>query len=320
MITVAITGANGFVGRALVRCLAERGINIRALVRDSDSRCTGLSPANVIAVGDMTHVADWRPFLERVDAVVHLAARVHQIHRSESAGLYVRENVEVTRRLVENAAAVSVRHFVFVSSIKVNGERTVERPFTATDAPSPEDAYGRSKLEAETCIRAVAQRGGMRATIIRPPLVHGPGVGANFRRLLQAVHDGIPFPLRSVANHRSMVSVWNLADLIRCVIARPGDPVQTLLVADDESPSTPDLIRRIGKLIQRRVWLAPVPVPILKLLARGLGRQAELARLTDSLVVDSSETRRRLQWTPPLRFDDGLADTVADFVRNAQRG
>jgi nucleoside-diphosphate-sugar epimerase len=309
---VAVTGANGFVGRALIDWLSARRIVVRALVRAIDDRCAKLRSSDVIEIGDMTQVNDWRPMLEGVDAVVHLAARVHRMQISDEQA-YLEENVGVTERLVAHARDAGVAHFVFVSSIKVNGERTTLRPFTAADEPRPQDPYARSKLEAELRLKAL-QGTAMRLTVIRPPLIYGPHVGANFQRLLRAVRSGLPLPLGRVANRRSVVSVWNLADLIASVLTAAGPHAQTLLVADREIPSTVELIRIIADAMGKRARMLPVPVPLLRLCARALGREAEVARLVDSLVVDISPTCAATGWMPPLSLREGVLRTVKSFL------
>lgn len=310
---VAVTGANGFVGRALVDWLSARGIVIRALVRAIDDRCAALRSSDVIEIGDMTQVDDWRPILEGVDAVVHLAARAHRMQISDEQA-YVTENVAVTERLATHARDAGVAHFVFVSSIKVNGERTTRRPFTAADEPHPQDPYARSKLEAELRLRSL-HGNAMRLTVIRPPLIYGPDVGANFQRLLRAVRSGLPLPLGRVVNRRSVVSVWNLADLIASVLTPAGPQAQTLLVADREMPSTVELIRTIADAMDKRAWMLPVPVPLLRSCARVVGREQEVARLVDSLVVDISPTCAATGWMPPLSLREGVVRTVNSFLR-----
>lgn len=317
MQTVAITGANGFVGRVLVGWLAERGLKVRAFVRKIDDRCAAMAHAEVLEIGDMQQVADWMPLLQGADAVVHLAARVHRMKESD-ATRYHSENVEATERLAIGARTAHVPHFLFMSSIKVNGERTTDRPFTVEDAPRPVDAYGLSKLQAEQRLTALSDDA-MRVTVIRPPLVYGPGVGANFHRLLRLVGSGMPLPFGCVENSRSLISVWNLADLIFAALTRPGPPAQTLLTADAAAPSTVELIGAIAHAMDRRVTMLRVPLPLLRSLAVVTGLRSELSRLTDSLVVDSTKTRESLGWTPPLSLQDGIVRTVAAFSGGGKR-
>lgn len=316
MLSVAVTGANGFVGRVLVGWLLTRGIEVRALVRKIDARCDELATAEVVEIGDMTAVSDWQALLEGMDAVVHLAARVHAMNAIDEQ-IYAKENIDVTERLAIGAKAARLSHFVFVSSIKVNGERTFERPFTAFDPPQPQDPYGRSKLEAEIRLRNLTDES-MRLTIIRPPLVYGPGVGANFGRLLALVRSGVPVPLGRVVNKRSIVSVWNLADLIFTTLTSAPASVQTLLVADGEVPSTIELMQAIARAMGVRVRVLPVPLSLLRFFARAIGRHSELSRLTDSLVVDATATRTSLNWSPPLSLQEGLARTVEVYIKGGR--
>jgi nucleoside-diphosphate-sugar epimerase len=318
MTVVAVTGANGFVGRALLEWLSSRGMRTRALVRSKDERCAGLACDELVEIGDMAQIADWRPLVAGANAIIHLAARVHRMNSSDEAA-YERENVAVTERLAAAAVAEHVDHFVFVSSIKVNGEVTGKQPFTARDEPQPKDAYGRSKLQAELRLKAL-RAPGMRLTIVRPPLVYGPGVGANFQRLIKLVRSGIPLPFGSIVNQRSLVSVWNLADSIYAALVQDGPAEQTLLVADNESPSTVELMRGIARAMNRKANIVSVPLPLLRLLARLTGRQADLSRLTDSLRVDTSDTRTALKWNPPFTLAEALSKTInADSQAAAKR-
>jgi UDP-glucose 4-epimerase len=197
-----------------------------------------------------------------------------------------------------------------VSSIKVNGESTIGRAYTRDDEPHPRDAYGWSKWHAEERVREIAKRTGMEAVIVRPPLVYGPGVRANFLRLLRWVDKERPLPLGAIRNSRSLVSVWNLCDLLVRLLERPAAPGRTWMVSDGEDLSTPELIRRIAGAMNRRARLVPVPVGVLDLLGKLTGRHAEVARLCSSLAVDIDQTRRELEWTPPMKVDEAIARTV----------
>jgi len=314
MRTVVVTGANGFVGRTITRHLIAQGFRVRAIVRSEDARCALISGAEIVGVGDMTARSDWRSLLRGASAIVHLAGRVHRMGDLEERA-YFAENVEVTKRLALAARAEQLDHFVFFSSIKVNGERTEDRPFSAEDSPHPQDAYGRSKLAAET--ELLSLDGLSRITIVRPPLVYGPGVGANFQKLMKLVASGIPLPFGRIHNRRSIVNVWNLADLVHAVLGLRDEGKEVLLVSDDEALSTPDLIRRIARSMNRRARLLSAPLPLLNALARVTGRARELSRLTDSLVVDMSRTRASLDWSPPVSLDEGLVRTVKAFSETA---
>jgi len=312
-----VTGASGFLGRELTAELVRRGVHVRAPLRAADRG--ELLPPGVEApvVGDLTAIGDFGPLLEGVDAVMHLAARAHVIDDAgtRNAALYQLNNEELTRRLAEAAQRAGVRRFVFVSSIKAFGEADRGRPFVAGDPPLPEDVYGQSKLAAERALRAACVPGGMEPVIVRPPLVYGPGVRANFLRMMQIVDSGLPLPLASVANRRSMVSTFNLVDfLCRCGDA-PAAAHQTLLVSDGEDLSTPELVRRLARTLGRPARLFRAPVPLLRAFARLVGYGGEMARLTDSLSLNIEASRAGLQWAPPESVDAGLARTVQAFRR-----
>jgi nucleoside-diphosphate-sugar epimerase len=308
---VLITGAGGFVGRTLIASMPP--LQLRAAVRAHPMAALA---GDEIAVGDIDGQTDWSQALAGVDCVVHLAARVHvmkptAMDRSD----FERTNVAGTERLARAAAAAGVKRFIYLSSIKVNGERTLDRAFRADDIPQPQDDYARSKLEAERRLSAIEAASGMAVAIVRPPLVYGAGVRANFLRLLSLAHSGLPIPLASIGNARSMVSVWNLCDFI-CAILRHDEPMRgVFLVADEEAVSVADLVRRLAQIMRRPARLFSMPAAGLRLLAALLGRSSELHRLCDSLVIDLSQTRMRLGWSPPLALDDGLARTAHWYLQ-----
>lgn len=307
--TVMVTGANGFVGRMLVtRLAAAPQFSVRAVAR----RHTSHWPRHVAPVQapDLEDRPDYREGLQDVFCVIHTAARVHvsaETAEKDLANLR-RINVEGTRHLAEQAAAAGVRRLVFVSSIKVNGEKTQPQvPFRASDAPQPQCAYAISKWEAEQALARVAKDTGLEVVVVRPPLVYGPGVKANFRRLMDLVDKGWPLPLAWVDNRRSLVALDNLLDLlIRCV-DHPAAAHRTFLVSDGEDLSTPELIRRIAEALGRPPRLYPVPVNILRGIARLTGHLAEVERLTGSLQVDIQFTCESLGWAPPVSTREGLA-------------
>lgn len=308
---ILVTGASGFIGRALCRALAARGHEVRAAVRwkagvSSDGLAT---VAERIEVADIADETGWPAKLSGIDAVVHLAAIAH---RAADEAAVRRVNVEGTTRLA-HAAAGRVRRIVFLSSVKVHGEDSGERAFSETDTPRPEDAYGRAKLEAERSLHEIAAASGMELVVLRPPLVYGPGVKANFLRLLRWVDSGWPLPLGAVRNRRSLIYVGNLADAIVRAVEHTQTAGATFLVSDADDVSTPDLIRRLARALGRTPRLLPVP-PRWLLLAGGLtGRTDAIRRLIGNLTVDCSAIQTRLGWTPPLTMAHGLAETARWF-------
>jgi len=241
------------------------------------------------------------------------------MHESGSNPLaaYRETNVEGTRRLAEAAAEEGVKRFIFLSSIKVNGERTDMQPFLESDEPRPEDAYGISKLEAEQELTRIASESEMGITVIRPPLVYGPGVKGNFLSLIRAVHKGVPLPLASIMNSRSLVCVENLVSAITTCLGDARAAGQTFLVADGEDLSTPELIRRLAGALGSRLRLYRCPLGLLRIAGTATGSQASIKRLTESLQVDSSKIRRALDWKPALSVEQGLSETARWFVSNA---
>jgi len=303
---VLVTGANGFVGRALCEALAASGRRVKRALRIAQP---GVPDA--VAVGDIGADTDWRSALEGVSSVVHLAARTHVLRETAADSLaeYRRVNLDGTRRLAQQAGRAGVRRLVFVSSIKVNGEVT-ERPFTEDDAPRPEDAYGVSKWEAEQALVRVAGETGLQVAVLRPPLVYGPEVKGNFLRLMGLVARGTPLPLASITNRRSLIYVGNLVDAVIKAIDVPAAAGRAYLVSDGEDVSTPDLVRAIARSLGVAPRLLPCPPAMLRLGAALTGKRAELARLTGSLQADGSRARRELGWQPRLSLAQGLSATA----------
>lgn len=315
--TVAITGATGFVGSALSSKLIALGVKVIPIVR----RTSGL-PGEIVT-GDLGErsAASCQRALSGCDAVVHLAARVHVMHDDDADPLskFRKANVDGTLCLAREAAAAGVRRFVFISSIKVNGETTLlGRPFTADQTPAPSDPYGISKWEAEQRLRPLATETGMEVVIIRPVLVYGPGVKANFLHLMQWLHKGIPLPFGAIHNKRSLVALDNLVDLIVTCIDHPKAANQTFLVSDGEDVSTTELLRKMYRVLGRSARLLPIPARLLVMAATMVGKRAMAQRLCGSLQVDIGKTRELIGWKPTIDVDEGLRQTVAHFLTQAK--
>jgi nucleoside-diphosphate-sugar epimerase len=313
---VLVTGASGFVGRALLDALVARpGVVVTAAVRRETALQAGV---RVCRPGEIGPGTDWSDALAGCDAVAHLAARVHMMRDGSADPLAEcrRVNVIGTLALARQAAAAGVRRFVFVSSIKVNGESTRRgAAFSETDPPAPIDPYGISKAEAEAGLRDVASSTGMEVVVIRPPLVHGPGVKANFLTMTRWLARGLPLPLGAIHdNRRSLVGLDNLVDLIITCLHHPAAANEVFLAGDGEDVSTTDLIRRTAAALGVRARLIPVPIPILAAGARLLGRRDVVQRLCGSLQVDISKARRLLGWSPPVTLDEGLRRAVRPLV------
>jgi nucleoside-diphosphate-sugar epimerase len=307
---VLVTGATGFVGRALCNQLSAIGHTVIPAVRH------GSGLPNEVVTGDIGLSTDWRMALAGCDAVVHLAARVHMMRErsQDPLALYRETNTEAALNLARQAAQAGVKRFVFISTIKVNGEGRDE-PYREADAPAPEDAYAISKWEAEQGLQRIAQETGLEVVILRPPLVYGPGVKANFQRLIQAVARGWPLPFGAVRNRRSLLYLGNFVDAIQVCVEHPAAAGQTFLLDDGEPVSTPQLIRALAAAMGRPARLLPVPPWLLEFTGALLGRRAAVARLTDSLWVDSSAIHSRLGWVPPYTLQQGLDATVAALKR-----
>jgi UDP-glucose 4-epimerase len=314
---VLITGASGFIGRAVVSRLAADGHEVFAGAR---SPLSGL-PAAAIQVRMNTLGSDADPLVDppTIDVVVHAAARVHVMREAsgDPLALFRRVNVDGSLALARQARAAGARRLVYLSSVKVLGESSPPgHPLSEDSEPSPADAYGISKLEAETALGAFCSDTGMELVIIRPPLVYGPGVRANFERLMQAIARRRPLPFgRLNDNRRSFVALENLVDLIATCIDHPAAAGRMFLVSDGEDLSTAALVRRLARALGVRPRLLPVPVGALRFAGVAVGRQDAVQRLCGSLQVDIGAARRALGWKPPRTVDEGLARAAAQFLR-----
>ena len=308
MAKVLVTGAAGFVGVAVCKALRARGDEVIAAVRSG-------AQAGQMNVGDIGPDTDWSTALQGCDAVIHLAARVHVMADREQDPMraYRSVNVDATLNLAAQAMRHGVRRFVFVSSVKVNGEATTDRPFSAADVPMPCDPYGQSKLEAERGLAALAATGCLEVAIVRPPLVYGPGVKANFLNLMRLVERGLPLPFGRVRNARSMVALDNLVDLLIVCTHHARAPGGTFMVSDGADLGIAELAKMIATAMGKTALLLPVPPAWMRLGAALLGKRAVADRLLDSLQVDIGATQATLDWYPLVSQQAAIAESVAYF-------
>src|SRR6266850_1650629 len=306
---ILITGASGFIGAALCRQLLARGHTVRAAVRRLIPPDAVPPELHQILIPDIAAEFDRRALVEGVGTVVHLAAIAHRSNQVERE--IRRVNCDSAVRLAEAAAGI-VGRFIFLSSVKVHGEDSGGGTCVEDDALDPRDSYARSKLEAERALTETTARNGMELVLIRPPLVYGPEVKANFLRLLGWADSGLPLPFASVRNRRSLIYVGNLVDAIARCAEHPAAR-GPFLVSDDETVSTPELVSRITRALERPARLIPVPPALLRAAGMIAGRRDEIQRLIGNLAIDSSKARRLLDWRPPYALDEGLAETARWF-------
>lgn len=307
---IMVSGASGFVGRALCAELIKRGQSVRAAIRAKANM--NIDGCEVTRISEISADTDWTNALSEVSTVIHLAARVHVMRDSAQDPLeeFRRVNVAGTEHLARSAAANGVKRLVYVSSIKVNGEATHGgKKFTESDTPSPQDPYGISKMEAEQALWRVAQETGLEVVIVRPPLVYGGGVKGNFAQMLKMLDKGIPLPLALVSNQRSLVYVGNLVDALIVCATHPAAAGQTYLVSDGEDISTPDLLRQLGVAMGHPASLFSCPLVFLKLTGHLIGKADQIERLVGSLCIDSGKIKNELNWYPPFTIWEGLQKT-----------
>jgi nucleoside-diphosphate-sugar epimerase len=311
---VLVTGASGFVGDQLFKQLGSgRMHQVVGAVRTK----SGLRVPDIYACGDLGPETSWLAALQSVNVVVHCAARVHVMNDAlfDPLSEFRKVNVEGTLNLARQAAAAGVKRFIFLSSIKVNGEGTAPgKLYKADDVPAPVDSYGISKLEAEQGLQALAAATGMEVVIIRPVLVYGSGVKANFLSIMRWLNKGVPLPFGAIHNQRSLVALDNLVDLIGTCIDHAAAANQTFLVSDGDDLSTTELLRRMGVALGKPVRLLPVPSRLLEVGATLIGKQALAQRLCGSLQVDISKTRELLNWTPLVSVDEALRKSAKHFL------
>lgn len=309
--TALVTGATGFIGQALCGKMLQSGWQVKAAFRKTSLVSNLPKGAERVFLGPLEEgVFNERDFAG-IDTVIHLAGRAHVMNDSSVDQLEVfrKVNVSGTERLARIAAKAGVNKFIFISSVKVNGERC-DLPYSEKDIPHPQDAYGISKREAEEALVCIAAQTGLKTVILRPPLVYGPGVKANFRNLVTLINSGIPLPFASINNRLSLIYLDNLIDAILTVAVDPSAIGETFMVSDGQDVSTPDLIGKIACAMKKKVILFSLRPGILKALCKIIGKAEELEKLTGSLFVDSSKIRNLLGWKPPFTLEEGIRETV----------
>jgi nucleoside-diphosphate-sugar epimerase len=320
-VKVLITGATGFLGSALLASLSDQNkFTVTGSARSSSG--SSADDSQIVEVGDIDEDTRWQTVLKDIDVVIHTAARVHVMHDSVADPLteFRRVNVAGSLNLAKQSIAAGVQRFVYLSSIKVNGEGTLPgKPYTADDQPQPVDPYGISKAEAEQELRSLTEASAMDLVIIRPPLVYGPGVKANFLSMMRWLWRGVPLPFAMTRNKRSFVALGNLVDLITTCIESPTASNKTFLVSDGDDLSTSELLRAMGQALSQPARLFPVPVALMSLAARITGRPAIAQRLFESLQVDITATRQTLNWSPPLSVTEAMKETADDFIASRNK-
>lgn len=318
---VLVIGANGFVGKKLCKLLEHRGYEVRVALRKlmPNGELSDYEQVETGELGALPNFMDkWKSALDNIDYVVHLAARVHVMNETSANPLaqFRAINTEATVCIAKQAAALGVKRFIYVSSIKVNGEATAGSPFVADDIAKPMDDYAVSKAEAEAQLQNISLHSAMQVVCVRPPLIYGPGVRGNFLRLIKLVEKGLPLPLAMIKNNRSMVSVGNMVDLLECCIRHPQAAGEIFLVSDGISLSTPELICKLADCLDVPARLFPVPLSLLKLAGKITGQSSTISRLCGSLEVDITKTRERLGWQPPQSVEAGIREAIDDFTGN----
>lgn len=308
---ILITGATGFVGFTIIKRLLRENVRITAAVSSKSN--AGQLPTEVeqVTVGPLSDSSDYSEALQNVDTVIHLAARVHVMNDNATDPLleFRKVNLHGTVRLARQAVQYGVKRFIFISSVKVHGEETAI-PYREDSPLVPLDPYGISKADAESALRQISGETGLEVVIVRPPLVYGPGVKANFLNMMKIITKGIPLPLASITNKRSLIYVGNLVDSLAVCARHPAAAGKTYLVSDGDDVSTPELIRRTAKALGVPARLFPVPASLMQLTGTVTGKRAAVNRLLGSLTVDSSKIRDELGWKPPFTMEEGLRETA----------
>jgi len=314
---VLVTGASGFVGRSVCDRLVAQGMNVTGAVRRPAAQ--SVPGMDYRLVGDLGIDTDWREALMGVDTIVHCAARVHVMRETNADPLaaFRTANVAGTLRLARQAAVTGVRRFIFLSTVKVHGEGGSDA-YRETDVPTPQDAYGTSKYEAEVGLREISAQTGIQLVVVRPPLIYGPGVQANFQLLMRTLARGIPLPLGAIHNRRSLVGLGNLIDLIVTCIEHPNAVNETFLVSDGEDLSTTELIHRLARAMNRPARLISVPMATVRAGLTLLGRRELASRLCGTLLVNITKAHTLLGWAPPVRVDEELRRTAEYYIQHPQ--
>jgi nucleoside-diphosphate-sugar epimerase len=305
---ILVTGATGFVGRILCEALTRQGFLVRAALHLDQSLPASVTES--VVIGDIVESTDWTEALNGVDSVVHLAAKAHVMAAASPSDEYHATNALGTKGLMRAAAEAGVRRVIYLSSIKVNGEGLPGRRYKPSDVPHPGDPYAMSKWRGERFVLEMSAGAIPHRVVVRCPLVYGPGVRANFLRLMNWVASGWPIPLGAVHNARSMISVWNLTHLLVNALDYGPEGGRTWMASDGRDLSTPEAILQIAAAMRRRVRLVPVPVPLLRVGGVAFGRAHEVMRLCSSLTVDISQTCQELDWSPPMSIEEGIERTV----------
>lgn len=315
MTRILVTGANGFVGRELCKTLCRQGYNVRMAVRCSQD-------GHAVAVGNIGPNTDWSMALDGIDIVVHLAARVHVMQEISKNPLesFRTVNVHGTERLAQMAVDRGVKRLVYISSISIHGNSTGDRAYVEGDGAQPHSPYAVSKWEGELVLRKIEKEKGLETVIVRPPLVYGAGVGGNFLRLMQWASRGFPLPLKCIRNKRSFIGIENLANLIECCVSNPNAAGETFVASDGEDLSTPDLIDHVARLMGRSARMISVPVGVVRMLGKLVGKGDVIDRLCNSLQVDSSKAHNALKWKPQVPMYVGLERTVKWYMEQNTTG
>ena len=312
---ILITGSTGLIGRSLQSGLSDNALDFRAAVR----QYVAAGPEEQEVIKSLDEDTDWRKALVGIHVVIHLAAQVHVRPKSSlDVEVFHEVNVLGTRHLAESAAKAGVRRFIFLSTVKVHGENSGPQPFKESDPLNPQDPYAESKARAEVELRRIGRDSGMEIVILRPPLVYGPGVKANFLSLLNVVSKQLPLPLGGITNKRSMIYIGNLVDAIVSCIEHPAAAGETFLVSDGADISTPDLCRSIAAEMGYNARLPALPVQLLTFAGKLLAKSDIVDRLASSLLIDSSHIRQKLAWAPPFTFQEGLHQTVRWYLDTHQ--